>query len=84
MLVTMALQFTLDLAKKVMAAAEAKAVQNNWYVAISIRDRLEIRQCCSVLTARGLSRLSLKALIAVEFRRPTRSRRMLSPVTVRD
>jgi glc operon protein GlcG len=29
---------TLDQAKKVMAAAEAKALQNNWYVAISIMD----------------------------------------------
>jgi hypothetical protein len=28
---------TLDQAKKVMAAAEAKAIQNNWYVAISNR-----------------------------------------------
>jgi len=29
---------TLDQAKKVMAAAEAKAMQNSWYVAISIMD----------------------------------------------
>jgi len=29
---------TLDQAKKVMAAAEAKALQNNWYVAILIMD----------------------------------------------
>jgi hypothetical protein len=29
---------TLDQAKKVMAAAEAKAIENNWYVAISIVD----------------------------------------------
>ena len=29
---------TFDQAKKVMAAAEAKALQNDWYVAISIMD----------------------------------------------
>ena len=29
---------TLEQAKKVMAAAEAKALQSNWYVAISIMD----------------------------------------------
>ena len=67
---------TLDQAKKVMAAAEAKALQNNWYVAISIMDsggnpvmlhRLDGTQLASVRIAEG------KALTAVEFRRPTKA-----------
>jgi uncharacterized protein GlcG (DUF336 family) len=62
---------TLDQAKKVMAAAEAKAIQNNWYVAISIVDsggnpvmlhRLDGTQLASIRIAEG------KALTAVEFR----------------
>jgi uncharacterized protein GlcG (DUF336 family) len=60
---------TLDQAKKVMAAAEAKALQNNWYVAISIMDsggnpvmlhRLDGAQLSAVRIAEG------KALTAVE------------------
>ena len=67
---------TLDQAKKVMAAAEAKAMQNNWYVAISIMDsggnpvmlhRLDGTQLASIRIAEG------KALTAVEFRRPTKA-----------
>jgi glc operon protein GlcG len=67
---------TLDQAKKVMAAAEAKALQNNWYVAISIMDsggnpvmlhRLDGAQLSAVRIAEG------KALTAVEFRRPTKA-----------
>ena len=67
---------TLDQAKKVMAAAEAKALQNDWYVAISIMDsggnpvmlhRLDGAQLAAVRIAEG------KALTAVEFRRPTKA-----------
>jgi len=67
---------TLDQAKKVMAAAEEKAIENNWYVAISIMDsggnpvmlhRLDGTQLASVRIAEG------KALTAVEFRRPTKA-----------
>jgi hypothetical protein len=65
---------TLDQAKKVMAAAEAKAIENNWYVAISIVDsnpvmlhRLDGTQLASIRIAEG------KALTAVEFRRPTKA-----------
>jgi len=67
---------TLDQAKKVMAAAEAKALQNNWYVAISIMDsggnpvmlhRLDGTQLAAIRIAEG------KALTAVEFRRPTKA-----------
>jgi len=67
---------TLEQAKKVMAAAEAKALQNNWYVAISIMDsggnpvmlhRLDGTQLGSVRMAEG------KALTAVEFRRPSKA-----------
>ena len=67
---------TLDQAKKVMAAAEEKALENNWYVAISIMDsggnpvmlhRLDGAQLSAVRIAEG------KALTAVEFRRPTKA-----------
>jgi glc operon protein GlcG len=67
---------TLDQAKKVMAAAETKALQNEWYVAISIMDsggnpvmlhRLDGAQLAAVRIAEG------KALTAVEFRRPTKA-----------
>src|SRR5262249_4654331 len=67
---------TLDQAKKVMAAAEAKAIENNWYVAISIVDsggkpvmlhRLDGTQLASIRIAEG------KALTAVESRRPTKA-----------
>jgi uncharacterized protein GlcG (DUF336 family) len=67
---------TLDQAKKVMAAAEAMAIENNWYVAISIMDsggnpvmlhRLDGTQLASIRIAEG------KALTAVEFRRPTKA-----------
>jgi uncharacterized protein GlcG (DUF336 family) len=67
---------TLDHAKKAMAAAEAKATQNNWNVAISIVDsgghavmlqRLDGTQLASIRIAEG------KARTAVEFRRPTKA-----------
>src|SRR5215472_13550854 len=67
---------TLDQAKKVMAAAEAKAKQNNWNVVISIVDsgghivmleRLDGTQLASIRIADG------KARTAVEFRRPTKA-----------
>jgi glc operon protein GlcG len=67
---------TLDQAKKAMAAAEAKATQNNWNVAISIVDsgghavmlqRLDGTQLASIRIAEG------KARTAVEFRRPTKA-----------
>src|SRR5215471_13236529 len=67
---------TLDQAKKAMTAAEAKATQNNWNVAISIVDsgghavmlqRLDGTQLASIRIAEG------KARTAVEFRRPTKA-----------
>ena len=67
---------TLDQAKKAMAAAEAKAMQNNWNVAISIVDsgghavmlhRLDGTQLASIGIAEG------KARTAIEFRRPTKA-----------
>jgi glc operon protein GlcG len=67
---------TLDQAKKVMAAAEVKAKQNNWNVVISIVDsgghfvmleRLDGTQLASIRIADG------KARTAVEFRRPTKA-----------
>jgi uncharacterized protein GlcG (DUF336 family) len=67
---------TLDQAKKAMAAAEAKAKQNNWNVVISIVDsgghmvmlqRLDGTQLASIRIADG------KARTAVEFRRPTKA-----------
>ena len=67
---------TLDQAKKVMAAAEAKAKQNNWSVTVSIVDsgghavmlhRLDGTQLASIRIAEG------KARTAVEFRRPTKA-----------
>jgi glc operon protein GlcG len=66
----------LEMAKKVMAAAEAKANQNNWNVAISIVDsgghtvmlhRLDGTQLASIHIAED------KARTAVEFRRPTKA-----------
>ena len=66
----------LDQAKKAMAAAEAKATQNDWNVAISIVDsgghavmlqRLDGTQLASIRIAEG------KARTAVEFRRPTKA-----------
>ena len=65
----------LDQAKKAMAAAEAKAKENNWNVVISIVDsgghavmleRLDGTQLASIRIADG------KARTAVEFRRPTK------------
>ena len=56
---------TLDQAKKAMAAAEAKAKQNKWNVAISIA--LDGAQLASIRIAEG------KARTAVEFRRPTKA-----------
>src|SRR5262249_57166736 len=67
---------TLDQAKKAMTAAEAKATQNNWNVAISIVDsgghavmlqRLDGTQLASIRIAEA------KARTAVEFRRPTKA-----------
>jgi glc operon protein GlcG len=67
---------TLDQAKKAMAAAEAKAMQNNWNVAISIVDssghavmlhRLDGTQLASIRIAEG------KARTAVEFRQSTKA-----------
>jgi glc operon protein GlcG len=67
---------TLDQAEKAMAAAEAKARQNNWNVVISIVDsgghavmlhRLDGTQLASIRIAEG------KARTAVEFRRPTKA-----------
>src|SRR5262245_40500274 len=67
---------TLDQAKKVMAAAEAKATQNNWNVVISIVDsgghavmlqRLDGSHLAAIGIAEG------KARTAVEFRRPTKA-----------
>ena len=67
---------TLEQAKKVMAAAEAKAKHNNWNVAILIVDsgahavmlhRLDGTQLASIRIAEG------KARTAVEFRRPTKA-----------
>jgi uncharacterized protein GlcG (DUF336 family) len=62
-------------AKKVMAAAEAEAIKNNWGVAIAIVDsganlvmlqRLDNAQLSSVRIAES------KAKTAAEFRRPTK------------
>jgi glc operon protein GlcG len=67
---------TLDQAKKAMAAAEAKAMQHNWNVVISIVDsgghavmlqRLDGTQLASIRIAEG------KARTAVEFRRQTKA-----------
>ena len=66
---------TLDMAKKVMAAAEAEAVKNNWSMAIVIVDtgsnlvalhRMDQTQLGSLRAAEG------KAHTALDFRRPTR------------
>lgn len=65
----------LAAAKKIMAAAESKAVENEWAVAIAIVDsggnlvlfqRLDNTQLGSIEIAQ------LKALTAVNFRRPTK------------
>jgi glc operon protein GlcG len=67
---------TLGQAKMAMTAAEAKAKENNWNVAISIVDsgghpvmleRLDGTQLASIRIADG------KARTAVEFRRPTKA-----------
>ena len=67
---------TLDQAKKAIAAAEAKARQNNWDVVISIVDsgghavmlqRLDGSHLAAIGIAEG------KARTAVEFRRPTKA-----------
>ena len=66
---------TLDLAKKVMAAAEAEAVKNSWTMAIAVVDtgsnlvtfqRMDQTQLGSTRLAEG------KAHTAVEFRRSSR------------
>jgi uncharacterized protein GlcG (DUF336 family) len=65
----------MSAAKKVMAAAEAEAIKNNWGVAIAIVDsganlvmlqRLDNAQLSSVRIAES------KAKTAAEFRRPTK------------
>lgn len=65
----------MSAAKKVMAAAEAEAIKNNWGVAIAIVDsganlvmlqRLDNAQLSSVRIAEA------KAKTAAEFRRPTK------------
>jgi glc operon protein GlcG len=66
---------SIDAARKVMAAAEARAARNNWGVAIAIVDsganlvmlhRLDNAQLSSVRIAEQ------KARTAAEFRRPTK------------
>lgn len=66
---------TLDMAKKAMAAAEAEAIKNDWWVAIAIVDsgghlvafhKLDNTQHASVEIATG------KAMTAVNLRRPTK------------
>jgi uncharacterized protein GlcG (DUF336 family) len=66
---------TLEAAKKVMAAAEAEAMKNNWNMAIAILDstghmvmlhRLDNTQYGSILVAED------KARSALYFRRPTK------------
>jgi glc operon protein GlcG len=66
---------TLDMAKTAMAAAEAEAIKNDWWVAISIVDsgghlvafhKLDNTQHASVEIATG------KAMTAVNLRRPTK------------
>jgi uncharacterized protein GlcG (DUF336 family) len=78
---------TLDQAKKAMAAAEAKAKQNNWNVVISIVDsgghmvmlqRLDGTQLASIRIADG------KARTAVEFGGRRRRWRMLLQAAARD
>jgi uncharacterized protein GlcG (DUF336 family) len=66
---------TLDMAKKVVAAAEAEAAANGWSMAIAVVDtgsnlvvlhRLDQTQIGSIRLAEG------KAHTALDFRRPTR------------
>jgi glc operon protein GlcG len=66
---------TLEAAKKVMAAAEAEAMKNNWGMAIAILDstghmvmlhKLDNTQYSSILVAED------KARSALDFRRPTK------------
>jgi glc operon protein GlcG len=66
---------TLEAAKKVMSAAEAEAIRNNWSMAIAILDstghmvmlhKLDNTQYGSILVAED------KARSAVDFRRPTK------------
>jgi glc operon protein GlcG len=66
---------TLEAAKKVMAAAEAEAMKNNWGMAITILDstghivmlhKLDNTQYGSILVAED------KARSALDFRRPTK------------
>jgi uncharacterized protein GlcG (DUF336 family) len=66
---------SLEAAKKVMAAAEAEAIRNNWGMAIAILDstghmvmlhKLDNTQYGSILVAED------KARSAVDFRRPTK------------
>lgn len=66
---------TLDMAKKVMAAAEAEAVRNNWAVVITIIDsggnmvmmqRIDNTQLASISASEG------KAQTALAFKRPSK------------
>jgi len=66
---------SLETAKKAMAAAEAEAMKNNWFLAIAIVDsggnlvmvhRLDNTQFGSIRVAEA------KARTALEFRRPTK------------
>lgn len=66
---------TLEMAKKVLAAAEAEAVRNHWTMAVAVVDvgsnlvllqRMDQTQLGSVRLAEG------KAHTALEFRRPSR------------
>src|SRR5262249_61729738 len=67
---------SLETAKKVMAAAEAEAVKNNWGMVITILDsggnlvmahRMDDAPLASVGVSRG------KARTAVEFKRPSKA-----------
>jgi glc operon protein GlcG len=67
---------TLDMAKQVMAAAEAEAVKNNWAMVITILDsggqvvtkhRMDNALLASIALSEG------KARTAVEFKRPSKA-----------
>jgi uncharacterized protein GlcG (DUF336 family) len=70
------LAITIDTAKKVMAAAEAEAIKNNWPVSIAVLDsggnivmlhRLDNAQLAATELAIG------KARTALNFRRPSKA-----------
>jgi glc operon protein GlcG len=67
---------TLDMAKQVMAAAEAEAVKNNWAMVITILDSggqvvMKHRMDNALLASISLS--EGKARTAVEFKRPSKA-----------